>query len=449
MFSPEISRLKRPALRPALVLLIPLLIAWPQISGGSGFGVFTQGASGLGQANAVVAHPTGPSSLYFNPALLNDVPGRQFEVGTTGIYSDRTIELDSGGSEDNQTSWNFPSTLYYTHQVNERLTAGFGVFFPFGLSNEWDDDYEGQFLGTSGEVLTMNINPTLSWRATERLSLATGFSMLYLDATLENKINQTGAYLLLQSQGAVLPDLTEPLPNVAQRFEGDGWGAGYNLGILYKFSERMSFGATYRSHVDVDVSTADVSFSNVHPFLGQIFPETSASTDIRLPAQATAGFACQVLDPLVIEIAVRWEDWDSTEELKIEFEAPVLGQTANITPRDWDSTWSYMIGGQYRLSDTLALNGGYLYGKNAVPDRTFEPVIPDTDAHLFTIGAETIYGPWTFAAAFGFEHHEVRTKDNSLGDPLGSLLAGQPVDTANGEYETDIFLVGLSLGYKF
>lgn len=32
----------------------------------SGYGVFTQGASGLGQANAVVAHTTGPSSAYFN-----------------------------------------------------------------------------------------------------------------------------------------------------------------------------------------------------------------------------------------------------------------------------------------------------------------------------------------------------------------------------------------------
>ena len=41
----------------------------------SGYGVFTQGASGLSQANAVVAHTTGPSSVYFNPALINDVPG--------------------------------------------------------------------------------------------------------------------------------------------------------------------------------------------------------------------------------------------------------------------------------------------------------------------------------------------------------------------------------------
>jgi long-chain fatty acid transport protein len=166
----------------------------------SGFGVFTQGASGLGQANAVVAHPTGPSSLYFNPALLNDVPGRQIEVGTTGIYADRKIKLDSGGTEDGKTNWNFPSTFYYTHQVNDTVTAGLGVFFPFGLSTEWDDDYEGRYLGTSADLFTTNFNPAVSFRVTDRLSLAVGVDLLYLDATLKKKINQTAAYVITDLQ---------------------------------------------------------------------------------------------------------------------------------------------------------------------------------------------------------------------------------------------------------
>jgi hypothetical protein len=36
-----------------------------------------------------------------------------------------------------------------------------------------------------------------------------------------------------------------------------------------------------------------------------------------------------------------------------------------------------------------------------------------------------------------------------VGDPLGSLIAGQPVGTANGKYQTEIYLVALSVGYKF
>lgn len=127
-----------------LITALLSLFAGPVFA--SGYGVFTQGATGLGQANAVVAHPVGPSSLYFNPALLNDIPGRQIEIGTTGIYADRSIDFDSGGSEDSKNNWNFPSNFYYTHQVNEKFSTGFGLFFPFGLSTEWDDDYKGRYL---------------------------------------------------------------------------------------------------------------------------------------------------------------------------------------------------------------------------------------------------------------------------------------------------------------
>ncbi|MBE0575742.1 MAG: outer membrane protein transport protein [Desulfuromonadales bacterium] len=414
----------------------------------SGYGVFTQGASGLGQANAVVAHPSGPSSLYFNPALLNDLPGREIEVGTTLITADREINLDSGGHENAKSEINFPSTLYYTQQINDRFSAGLGVFFPFGLSNEWDDDYEGRYIGTSGEVTTINFNPVVSFKVNDKLSLAAGLDLLYLDATLKGKINQSAAYLIAQNQGAPLPPLAAPLGDISQKFTGDDWGLGYNLGALFKATDRVSIGATYRSHIDVDAD-GDVSFNNVSPYLASLFPEGNGGASLRLPAQATAGLALQVTEPLIIEVGARWEDWDSYKELKVNFDTPVFGQTSNISPRDWHSTWTYNIGGQYRINDTVALNAGYLYGENAVPSDTFEPIIPDTDAHLFTIGTDLTFGSWTVSGAFGLEHHEDRDKDNTVGDPLGSLIAGQPVGTANGKYQTDIYLVALSVAYAF
>ena len=84
--------------RTAVLMILGLVI--PTLVMASGYGIFTQGASGLGQANAVVAHTTGPSSVYFNPALLNEVDGRQIEMGTTAVYADRELDLDSGGTED-------------------------------------------------------------------------------------------------------------------------------------------------------------------------------------------------------------------------------------------------------------------------------------------------------------------------------------------------------------
>ena len=438
------------------------LLAIPNLALASGFGVFTQGASGLGQANAVVAHPTGPSSLYFNPALMNDVPGRQVEVGTTAVYADRSVDFDSGGSEDAEENWNFPSTFYYTHEINPQVTAGLGVFFPFGLSTEWNDDYAGRYIGTSAELFSTNINPAVSFRVNDKLSLAIGVDVLYLDATLENNINQTATYVLTDlqlsnGQGGALPPLTGPLNDIGQKFEGNGWGVGYNLGALYKVNEMVSIGATYRSHIDVNVD-GDASFDGVNPVLAQagLFPETDGDADIRLPQQVTAGVAVKPMEKLVIEAGVRWEDWESTDDLTIELDQPVAGRNENVIPRDWNSTWTYNLGGQYRLNEVVAINAGYLYGQNAVPSSTFEPMIPDTDAHLFTLGTDLTFGPWTISGAFGYEYHEDRDKTNNIGDEAGSALAtalngGVPtyVGTAKGEYETDIYLVGLSVGYKF
>ncbi len=419
----------------------------------SGFGVFTQGASGLGQANAVVAHPSGASSLYFNPALLNDLTGRQIELGTTGIYAEHSIALDSGGDEESKGGWNFPSTAFYTHQVNDKWSAGLGLFFPFGLSTEWDGDYAGRYLGTYGDIVTLDINPVVSYRLTERLSIAGGFSILYLDATLEKKINQTAAYILTDlllsgGTGGALPALPGPLADIDQSFKGDGWGQGYNLGLLFKATEQVSVGATYRSHIDVAVD-GRANFSGVEPLLAGAFPETSGHTDIRLPAQATAGIALKIQTNLIVETGVRWEDWASTDELKVELDAPVLGQASDITPRDWRATWSYNIGGQYRISPEMALNAGYLFGESAVPGSTFEPLVPDADAHLFTFGAEWSHAAWTVSGAFGYEYHQERKKNNTLGDPLGSLLAGEPTGTANGNYEASVYLLGLSLNHRF
>lgn len=432
-------------------IIILLLFSGPVFA--SGFGVFTQGASALGQANAVTAQPNGPSSVYFNPALLNDVPGMQIEIGTTGIYADRKIKLDSGGTEKADNSWNFPSTFYYSHQLNDRLAAGFAAFFPFGLSNKWDGDYEGRYLGTEADIFTLNLNPVISWKATSRLSVAAGVSALYMDADLRKKINQTAAYTIADLQlsggvGGALPPLGGPLPDIDQKFTGDGWGYGFNLGLFFKAHDRVHIGMAYRSHIDIDVK-GKATFSQVDPLLAPAFNNTQGKSRIRLPAQATAGIAFIMTDRFTTEVGARWEDWSSTDNLTIKLDQPVFGQTSEVIPRNWRATWSYNIGANYQITPSVSLLTGYLYGQNAVPSSTFEPLVPDTDAHLFTLGAQYEYNRWTLTGALGYEYHKSGKKQNNLNDPLGSAIAGTPVGTANGTYSTDIYLLGASVGYRF
>lgn len=432
------------------LVLICIFLFTTSSAQASGYGVFTQGAAGLGQANAVVAHPTGPSSLYFNPALLNDVPGRQIELGTTAVLSKRDVTLDSTGqTESADDLWNFPSSFYHTHQATERLAAGLGITFPFGLSSDWGDAAEGRYLGTSAEMFSMNINPAVSFRVTDSLSLAAGYDLLYVDTDQRRMINQTLVYLAAR-QALALPELAagESLEDVEQKFSGDGWGHGFNLGALYKVSERISIGAAYRSEISVDIE-GRLDYHGNDARLNLALLDGRADTEVTLPAQFVAGVATQITDALIVEFGVRWEDWDSTEAMTLELQYPLLGRSSVSVPRDWHSTWAYNLGGQYQLSQTTAINFGYLYGENAVPNSTFEPIIPDSDAHLFTIGADLNFGQWILSGAFGYELHESRYKRNELGDELKKELLGSVEDTANGKYETDIYLFGVSVSYRF
>lgn len=68
----------------------------------------------------------------------------------------------------------YPSTVYVTHKFNEKISAGLGIFTPFGLATTWDDDWEGRYIGTKSEMKTFNINPVVSYQLLPNVALAAG-----------------------------------------------------------------------------------------------------------------------------------------------------------------------------------------------------------------------------------------------------------------------------------
>jgi long-chain fatty acid transport protein len=405
---------------------------------GSGFGIFTQGASALGQADAVVAHSSGPSAIFFNPALMNGLPGTQIEIGTTLLFPSRDFKsATTGGASSTEDTVYYPSTFYVSHTFNDKFSAGLGVFNPFGLGNEWNGSWEGRYIlgATKSTIETYDINPVVSYRITPNLSFAAGLDVILLDATLENRINLTAF----------------GLSDANQKFKGDGTGVGYNLGVAYNAGHGISLGASYRSEVDVDVK-GGVNFNipaAPPPFDGLLaatLPNSGGKTTITLPRQLLVGVAYQANDRLTIETGFRWEDWRSFNELKIELNQPVGGQSTITSARDWHDTFAVNVGGKYRLNDTFTLLAGYLYGWNPVPDRTFEPVIADANTHLFCAGGEAKLDKLVIAMSYAYQLQEERIKNNNIGDLNNPANEGSRV---NGTYNADIHLLGLSLKYQF
>jgi long-chain fatty acid transport protein len=389
---------------------------------GSGFGIFTQGASALGQADSVVAHTESPSTIFFNPALLNNLPGTQIEIGTTLLFPSRDFKSSTtGGTTSTEDTLYYPSTFYASHAFNDKISAGLGVFNPFGLGTEWNGTWEGRYLATKSTITSYNINPVVSYKITPDLSFAAGLDVIILDAALENKVNLSGL----------------GLSDANMKFKGDGTGVGYNLGIAYNAGYGISLGVSYRSEVKVDVE-GDLTFDLPSALLASVLPNTSGKTNITLPRQLLTGIAYQPNERLTIETGFRWEDWRSFKELKVELNQPVNGQTTNTYARNWHDTFAVNVGGKYRLNDTFTILAGYLYGWNPVPDTTFEPAIPDANTHLFCIGTDMTFSNVTLGISYAYQLQEERKKyTNDYGS------------TANGTYNADVHLLGLSAKYRF
>jgi len=172
-----------------------------------------------------------------------------------------------------------------------------------------------------------------------------------------------------------------------------------------------------------------------------LFPTTTASAKVALPRQITAGLSFQATDNVMVEVGLRWEEWSVFRELRINLDQPIAGQTAKVTPRDWDDTYAVNIGAQFRLNDTYSLLAGYLYESNPIPDETFEPVIPDADSHLFAVGLDAQYRKVRLAVSYGLQMEADRAKRNTISAPDGS--------TANGTYKSRIHLAMVSVAYRF
>ena len=414
------------SIRAAVFFVFALLI--PASAGASGFALWANGAAELGECNSVLAHTEGPASNFFNPALLPELDGTYIEIGTSIIRPSMDFKSElTGNSVRAEDRTFYPSTLFISHKLNDGFTVGLGVNNTFGLATEWPDDWEGRYITTKAELVTVNINPNIAWRVTDKLTLAAGVDFLVGDTTLKQKLNFSFFGL---SDGD-------------QKFKADGDGYGYNVGLLYKIAENLALGISYRSEIKLDFN-GDVSFgfpSGTPPILIAFFPDTGGKVDLDLPAQAFIGLSYSPFDKLMLEIGGKWEGWSSYDTLNLKLSEPVLGSNIIVLTKSWRDVYGFNFGIKYDINSTSAISAGYLYEGNPVPDGTFEPSVPSSDRDDFSFGIQKTFGGFAFALTYLFEKYHSRHKENTVG--LDSGL------TANGRYKQHAHIVGLAGSYKF
>ena len=414
----------------AIVVAVSLLCWWTSGAWAAGFALVQQGTAAMGQGNAFVAEANDASAIFYNPAGLNQIKRAQVYQGSFFNFPDREY---SGGGQDSQTNHRFyPSlTAYVAIPVHDRVALGLGFFSPFGMGTAWPPTWAGRYITTFSSLKTYSLNPVVSVKVLENLSLAAGFDVLWSQVSLKRKTP-------VVVRGRAFPDAEIGLT-------GEGNGAGYNFGLHYEPLSGVKLGVAYRSQIKVShsggLSTA------LPPQLGP-GPTSGGQASIVYPPSLTMGIAYSRFKPFTFEFDTTWTGWSTYNKLKVNLDTPVpvngvLATTIAI-PKNWHDTWAFRFGANYAVNEMMKIRAGYIYDLTPVPDSTFDPQVPDANRHIFTVGTDLKIQRFTLGIAYNYILSESRTKSNSV------VFNGVPAPLqANGRYNSDVHSLGLSWSFQF
>ncbi|WP_458524898.1 OmpP1/FadL family transporter [Onishia taeanensis] len=411
----------------------------------SGFQVREQSAKTLANAlSNAAAGAEDVSFMAYNPAAIGNIDGNQVSVGVAYIDADFELknaeassangafDYDDGGSRQGGQSAVVPSFAVKT-QASERIDLGLAIFSPYGLATEYDEDWVGRYHAIETELTTIDIQPTVNFRVTDRWSVAAGLIAEHGDATLSNAI-----------------DIGTGQDDVIGTVEGDDWGYGYTLGTLFQVTDRTRLGLSYRSEIDLTLDgdasfrgTTSLSEGAVASGADSRIVDRGGKAELTTPANANVGIFHQLTPRLALMANASWTDWSSFEELKVEFD----DGSNSPTTENWNDSWAYSVGANYALTDKWLLRAGAGYDETPVPSAEFRtPRVPDADRTWATLGA-TYQATENLGVTAGYMH--VFGDDGDIDQEATATNENAKKGNLSGTYEVAADVFALSMDYRF
>jgi long-chain fatty acid transport protein len=433
----------------------------------SAFALIEQNASGLGNSYAgAAAAAEDASTIYYNPAGMSLLPGgMQISAGVdfinlsakfsdsgstqTGTPAVPSTQAPLGGNGGNAGGLSAVPNVYFAMDLAKDLKLGVGLSVPFGLKTEYDPDWMGRFQAIKSDIKTFNVNPSISYKVREDVSLGFGLSYQKLDAELTNAVNFAAATFGATGSAAAANAVAAAGREGTASVKGSDNAFGYNFGAMFKVAPDTRMGVSYRSSVKYHV-TGNVTFSGVptatltgiSPALAAAFADGGVNLDIELPASASVALQHK-LDPKWTLLGdVTWTGWSKIKQLVVTRDN---GTTLSTTPENFKNTWRAGIGATYRYDDAWSIKTGLAYDQTPVNDTDRTARLPDNNRIWLSVGGQYRLSK-DGTLDFGYAHLFI--KDAPINQPANGaspFLSGQLVGTYKGS--VDIF--GAQFAYRF
>ncbi len=399
----------------------------------SGFQLQEQNASGLGNAYAgQAAAAENASTIFFNPAGMTRLPGRQVS-GAINLIKPSSKFINSGGST---APGGLPSptgnggdagglaavpNAYMSWQIDPKLWVGVGMSVPFGLATEYDQGWVGRFQSQKAEIKTIDINPSVAYKLSDVVSLGAGISVQKAEVSVDRS-----SFLGVER---------------LSKLEMDDTNLGFNLGAMFNLSPATRIGIAYRSSIKHDLKgTARVSGVGSTPI----------SAKAEVPDTLAWSIAHQMDPKLELLGDVTFTRWSKIKQVPVIANSTwALGAAGSEAARfdfEFKDTYRIGIGANYKLRNDFTLKLGVAYDKSPVSDQFRTVTLPDNDRTWLAIGGK-YEASKQMTLDFGYAYLFI--KDAAINQQRGVAVLGAQGNVIGNYNKPTVHILSAQMTYKF
>ena len=442
-----------------------------------GFGLNEVGTCAVSRGFAATGTPCeDASTIFWNPAAAAELPGKSISIGASAIIVKGTFRQDSTGR-------NYPSNINpalppagFAAMRFGKSSIGLGVYVPYGLTSQWNDDFPGRFSALRASLQTVYIQPNFAYQVTDNWSVGGGPVFGHSTVDLTQAIDL--------SQQTAAPNITFGQLGIAYETEfaraqvhGTATAVGYNVGVHGKYGP-WSIGARYLSALTFNYDHASAKFSQTATGLilpqgnpvsptgsqvpidallgGQFAPggalvSQSASSTIKHPWQLQGGVGYTGFARTKLSVDVARLGWSAFNTLPITFNGPANGSSRTLY-EGYDDSWSYRFGAEHMIG-SWAGRLGYSYSETPAPDETVTPLLPDMNRRNFSAGVAI---PVTdmYKLDIGYLHVNTPGRRGRIAErpvvpptSLDAVLPVQPNSTGTYSLRADVISAALNITF--
>ena len=411
------------------VLLVTILVLGLTIGAfANGLNLNGMGTKAISMGGAFIGLADDYSAVFWNPAGLTQLKESNLSVTSAFIIPTGTYEYAPAGINMETESAIFPApALTYFKPVSDRLVIGLAAYATAGSGAEWDGNQLIPFnpMIQAGDTTAytwkskvggITFSPVLAYKFSDALSIGVTLNLVY---------------------GMV--DMDRPaMGQYSEKLDGIGFGA--TVGLLFKPSDIISVGFTFKAPHKVKV-TGDAEMTGLAAM--GMPAESGATREVTWPMWIGGGIALKPMDKLTITFDVQYTNWGELDKIPMEFDEAIwkmdMGagslEDGSAFTLHWEDAIQIRGGIEYLLSDSLALRAGFYNDPGPSPATTLNIMLPSITYNVVTVG-------------FGYTSEKI---DLDLGFEYlkGTDRDAEGMEAMPGTHGMDMLVPTVSFTYKF